>query len=839
MAKHPSKTCFHCHNAIAPGVFIAVQRTTEAVDHVCCYGCKAVAELILGQGLGRFYQYLDTPLPRPDEVSDAQDMALSVYDRDDLLAELAEARLVKASDGSEKTLLDIRLSIRGITCAACVWLIENAMRTVPGVESCLVNLGSHEAQLEWYQDEVPLSTLLSRMRRLGYEAIPLTAEIQEAELKKNQRTDLLRIGIAGIGAMQAMMLAIPTYFGMLDVSGETMLTFFRMAALFIATPVVFFSAQPFFAGAKRSLINTFRTRQVGQLTMEVPVALAMALAYGSSLMITWQGGDEVYFDSVCMFTFFLLLGRFFENKARLKMVHESARLSQQRFVLYERLDSATLRLKDQVLVRDMQVGDVIRLGSGQLIPFDGEICSTDSTPGQSYHVNEAALTGEFRPQRKRPGDSVLSGSVVVDTPVPARVVRVGSDSFLSTVDRLVNRALSERPAVARLADRVGGIFVFGVLVVTSLVFAFWYWYDPDAPLRAFEIALSVLVVTCPCALALATPTALTSATNALRRLGLIVTRGHTIETMARVDTIVFDKTGTLTYGHLSLRSEIDPVQLQLAADLAAHSEHPVSRALAKAAEGHSTSRLQAGSRFEAVRVVPGSGVEGKLDGVVYRLGNAEFVAELLRADSLPQSDGEHTEAWLVGATSPAVCTRFEFDDEIRPESPEVISRFNIDLHHDCRMMSGDRPGPVHRVAEALGIRQALAGCSPDDKLAAVQRLQDDRVVAMIGDGINDLPAMAAAHVSIAMHEASDLAQVKADALLGAGRLAALPAAFLHARKTLKIIRQNLGWALGYNAIALPLAMAGLVPPWAAAIGMSLSSLIVVFNAMRLNRISPA
>lgn len=858
---HPER-CFHCSADIPPSLDIRLDSQLAAnagaalVDSgrfdaeqpaFCCYGCKAVAELILSTGLGRFYQHLDAPLQRPNETA-GEDPSLSVYDREDLLSELASS----IGSGVESDHYSIRLSLTGITCAACVWLLEHAVGSMPGVSTCLINLSTHEAHIDWHQDTVRLSQLIGKIRQLGYDAAPFGDDEQAKTLRKQQRTDLLRLGLAGIGTMQAMMLAIPIYTGLLELSGPAMLEFFRIASVVIATPVVFFSARPFFDGAKRSLLNALRLRSAQHLTMDVPVALAIALAYSASLLITWRGGNDVYFDSVCMFTFFLLLGRYFEQRTRLKMAQDSARISQRRFVLYQRVDPATLRPLDEVLLRDMAPGDVILLKGGQLIPFDGEVCAandgyagTDRSAG-IYHVNEAALTGEFAPQSKRTGEKLMSGSVVIDTPVPARVGSIGGDSYLSTIDRLVNRALSERPEIARLADRISGIFVSVVLLVTVLVYIFWLLHDPSQPLHAFEIALSVLVITCPCALSLATPAALTSASNALRSLGFIITRGHTIETLARVDTAVFDKTGTLTYGRLSLRSQLSDLELQLAAMLGAHSEHPVSRAVCAAAEAEAAATAL--PDIDSVTVTAGDGVAARLDGGEARLGRREFALAIVDeaqreheiAAAQPQLEGnEQTEVWLVCRSDSLNMIRcLLFDDELRQESPEVIKQMQQALGIDCHLISGDRSQSVASVAAACGITTSNAACTPDMKLSELQTLNQSGITAMIGDGINDLPAMACAHVSIAMHEASDLTRIKADALLGAGRLGALPAAFSHARLTLRIIRQNITWALMYNALALPLAIAGFVPPWLAAIGMSLSSLLVVCNAMRLRKITP-
>ena len=795
--------CFHCsepvtaHNAIVPD-------PDKPHQAFCCHGCKAVFETIHQEGLNGFYDFRTAPAVTPRSLSDTDLERLRELDHP-----VAQESFVSPVKGG----LEAQLLIGGITCAACIWLLENHLSRYPGVESFTINHTTQRARLVWSPDRTRLSDLLIAVHELGYTASPYHADDAEVALKAENRSAIIRLLVAGIGTMQSMMLAVPLYFEMINEVTPEFTQLFRWFSLLVATPVVLYSARPFF-------VNAFRDLRVRHFTMDVPVAIAIGLAYVASAWVTVFGGDEVYFESVCMFTFFLSLGRYIETRARYRAGLTGKALGNYQPRIATLVEGDETRV---VPAHQLSVGDRIRLKPGETLAVDGIIVHGRST------LNEAALTGEYLPESHAPGDEVFAGSINGESPLEVEVSRTGSRTRLSGILRILDRVQSEKPRVARMADRIAGVFVSRVLVIAPLVWIGWWLAGAD---NAFDITLSVLVVTCPCALSLATPTALTSATLTLRRLGFLPTRGHTLETLGEIDTVVFDKTGTLTEGRLhllgtrtfgSLSSE---QVLAIAAGLERHSEHPIAQVFANMGS-------------EAVSGVDnhlGEGLTGVWQGHRVAIGHRDFIARQCLTEPPVTPDDRGIDLWLSVDGQAMAC--FLIDDRVRSEAREAVQTLQS-RHIETIMLSGDRSGHVDRVARELGIDQAIGGASPEDKLAHLQSLgREKRRIMMVGDGLNDLPSMAGAAVSVAMGSATDLTQLRADAVLLSGNLSLLVRAIDVSRDTRRIIRQNMMWALGYNLMALPLAAAGLVPPWLAAIGMSLSSLVVVLNALRLSRERP-
>ncbi|KAA1174936.1 heavy metal translocating P-type ATPase [Marinobacter salinexigens] len=790
--------CFHCGEP-ASGEPPIILELDGKEQHFCCQGCKAVCETIHHEGLTGFYALRTESAVTPRELTASEEARLRELDHP-----LVQQSFVAPVKGGQEA----QLLIGGITCAACIWLLENHMKQQPGVQAFSVNHTTQRARLVWASDQTTLSNLLIAIHELGYTARPYQPDEAEQALKAEHRSMLIRLTLAGVGSFQSMMLAFPLYFDMITEVDPQFVTFFRWFSLLIATPVVFYSARPFFRNARRDL-------QSRHLTMDVPVAIAIGLAYAASAWVTVFGGDEVYFESVCMFTFFLLLGRFIEVQARYRAGLTGNALAGFHPTVAARVNGENT---DIVPAHDIVAGDIIRVRPGETLPVDGKIVSGHST------LNEAALTGEYLPESRGPGDTVHAGSINGENPLDIRVVRAGAKTRLSGILRVLDRVQSEKPKVARMADRMAGKFVGRVLILAPVVWIGWWLAGAD---NAFDITLSVLVVTCPCALSLATPTAITSATVKLRRLGFLPTRGHTLESMNDVDTIVFDKTGTLTKGELSLVGQETTgthdaeTCLRLTAGLERHSEHPIAKVFRD---------------FPAADVTGvinhlGGGLSGCLDNKNYFVGHKPFVAEHVKqpAPELPPHEG--MEIWLATDSEWLAC--FRLDDQPREDAAAAIQALQ---HEGIRtiLLSGDRSGHVASIAERLGIETAIGEASPEQKLSVLEQLRaEGRHIMMVGDGLNDLPSMAGAGVSVAMGTAADLTQLKADAVLLNGQLLQIVEALKTSLKTRRIIRQNLIWALVYNLCALPLAAAGMVPPWLAAIGMSVSSLIVVLNALRL------
>jgi len=784
--------CFHCDEAIPAGVDISVRLGGESRP-VCCAGCKAAAEFIRDAGLSDYYRFRDAPAPRPEALPDD---AWVTYDRPEI-----QARLV-ATTGAHSS---INLLLEGVRCSACTWLIERRLERVAGVVDVAVNPATGRGRVEWQAGEARLSTLLRTIQGLGYRPHVLGVTDTLEVAVRERRQALKRLFIAGLGMMQVLMFAVAMYAGAFEGMDPFLRRFLRLVSMIVATPVLVYSGRPFLEGAWRNL----RARQLG---MDVPVAIALVLAYGASTLNTFLGRGEVYFDSVTMFVFLLLLGRFAEMSARHQAGSTSDALLRLQPVSATRLRGST---SERVPVADLAVGDRVLVPAGETFPVDGLLAEGRST------ADESLLTGESAPVEKQAGDSVIGGSVNVGQPVRMTVTAVGHDTVLAAVVRLLERAQTERPGIARLADRWASWFVALVLLAAAVVAGAWLVVDPPG---AFEATLAVLVVTCPCALSLATPTAITASTAALARGGLLITRADALEALAQATRVVVDKTGTLTVGHPEVvgcerLGTVAPGQcLAIAAALEQSSAHPIARAF----------RTVPGPLPHAsgVSVHPWRGVEGRVDGRPTRIGRRDFVAEICPTRELPDAGlylGREGE-WLaaIGITDP-----------LQPGAVQAVRRL-AELGLPTEIASGDHPAAVAAVAAATGVARHHSRLAPEDKVELVRRLEHQgESVVMIGDGVNDAPVLAAANVSIAMGAGASLAQTSADAVLMGQDLRAVPGAIEVARRTVAVIRQNLAWAAAYNLAALPLAAFGLIPPWAAAIGMSASSLLVVANALRL------
>lgn len=770
---------------------------------MCCIGCTAVAKAIVDGGLESFYQHRTSASRKPEDLVPEQLRRLDLYDQPKIQESFVEREDAMMRSAS--------LILEGITCAACVWLSERHVQELDGVAEFSVNYSTHRARVRWDDNQLHLSDILRAIAAIGYVAHPFDPGRQEALQKRERSNALRRLVIAGLGTMQVMMLAVPLYAGDASDLEESMRTFLRWVSMVLTIPVVLYSAQEFFRGAWRDL-------KLHRLGMDVPVSLAIGGAFAASVWSTLTGGSDIYFESVCMFTFFLLTSRYLEMGAR----HRAGQAAEE---LVRMLPATATRvangLEEVVAVAELVPGDRLRVRPGETVPTDGVIAAGRSS------VDESLLTGESLPRLREIGDPLVGGSVNVESPLEMSVTRVGEDTVVSGIVRLLDRAQAEKPRAAMLADRVAGWFVAGILLVASAVAMWWWNADPD---RAFAITLSVLVVTCPCALSLATPVAITAATGALTRRGLLTTRGHALETLARATHLVFDKTGTLTKGLLTL-VDVDvragfgrERALSVAAALERHSEHPVARVLTEAGDGISTA--------EAVTAVPGEGLEGEIDGARYRIGNPRFAADL--SGTTAPEPGDTGTLVALGDEQGIVAT-YRLSDELRADAAGAVADLR-NLGLSVGLLSGDAEPAVRQVAGQLGIHDYVANAKPHDKLDHIRELQaDGGVVAMVGDGVNDAPVLAGSNVSVAMGSGAQIAHASADLVMLSEHLAHLAAGIGMARRTVRIIRQNLTWALLYNLAALPLAAAGLVAPWVAALGMSASSLVVVVNALRLRR----
>ena len=806
--------CFHCGEPVPPGAkyFILYEGNNQPA---CCIGCQAVGQTIIDSGNADYYR-LRTDMPKTAEAALEELKNLKLYD----LPEVQNS-FVK-SEGDDGQIREANLILEGIVCAACVWLNERHLHQLPGVLAADINFSTHRARVRWDANRIQLSDILKSIQDIGYLAYPFDAGRQEELFRKERNTAIRRLAIAGLGMMQVMMYAVPAYMADEGTMTSDIEALMRFASLMLTTPVVFYSAWPFFQGAWRDL----KLKRAG---MDVPVALGVGAAYLASIYGTFIGSAEVYFDAVTMFVFFLLTGRFLEMSAR-KSSAEAAES------LIKLIPAAAMRLpgypqtreEEMVAAVRLMAGDHVLIGPGESFPADGSVVEGASS------VDESLLTGESLPVSKQANSPVIGGTINLESPLVVRVEKVGPDTVLSGIVRLLDRALAEKPRMAQIADRVAGWFVFSLLLVAASVAGIWYWVDAS---RAFWITVSVLVVSCPCALALATPAALTAALGRLTRLGLLSTRGHALETLAHATDFVFDKTGTLTTGKFSLL-DMEVVQthrtdrqqvLAFAHALEQGATHPVAAALREAAGVAAGVSIVAADKLS---YIPGQGVSGQIEGRIYRLGAPGFLGDA------PAQGRFSVGASLVGlADESGVLAWFALGDALRPQARQLID----DLKHlgvRLHLYSGDRDANVQAMARELGIDDAHGDLLPEDKLAAVRKMQQaGAIVAMTGDGVNDAPVLAQAQVSIAVDQGAEAAQAAADMVLLSSEIGRLADGVKLARKAQGVIRQNLAWSIFYNMIAIPAAAMGYVTPWMAGIGMSLSSLLVVLNAMRLSRIS--
>ncbi len=768
---------------------------------MCCPGCQAVAETIVQNGLEHYYRHRSEAANNPRQLPQALPDELALYDRRDVQQPFVE----QSGEWRETSLL-----IEGISCAACGWLIEKHLAALPGVAEAHLNLSNHRLRVRWSANALPLSELLGEVRRIGYAAHPWQADAAAEQLTRENRRAMRQLGVAGLLWMQVMMASMATWpeFNV-DLSPE-LDSILRWVSLFLTTPIVFYCCGQFFRGALRDL----RTRH---LSMDVSVSLAIGGAYAAGIWSTVMGHGELYFDAVGMFALFLLSGRYLERRARERTAAATAQL-------VKLLPASCLRLDEQghsqrILLSELQPGDRVLVPPGALLPADGQVLA-----GQSS-VDESLLTGEYLPQPRSAGDAVTAGTLNVEGPLTVEVQALGDATRLSAIVRLLERAQGEKPRLAEIADRVAQWFLLIVLVVAAIVGVVWWQLDAS---RAFWVVLALLVATCPCALALATPTALTTATGTLHKLGMLLTRGHVLEGLEQIDTLIVDKTGTLTEGRLTLRA-VQPLGdldgdtcLALAAALESQSEHPIARAF-----GHATAPV------EALQNVPGLGLEGVVEGRRLRIGQAEFVSAL-SASPTPAINGEQGQ-WLLLGDEQGPLAWFVLDDRLRDDAPALVEAAR-GRGWQILLLSGDSSPMVGEVARQLGIDQARGGLTPDAKLAILRDLQrQGRRVLMLGDGVNDVPVLAGADISVAMGSASDLAKTSADAVLLSNRLTSLVDALRLARRTRTIIIENLAWAGLYNGLVLPFAALGWITPIWAALGMSASSLLVVLNALRLGK----
>lgn len=801
MASCCSKKCFHCKGQL-PQTPIRVD-VSDTTLLTCSEQCAETTRNIAHAGLMSFYEHRSEPATTSDERQRPV-TSWESFERPAVMRQFVR------DAGNEEKIAD--LLIQGVHCAACTWLIENSLGRRAGVRSIEVNPVTTRAALRWNPAQIGLAELLEEIARLGYTPVPFTEQAIHAATDKDARLALRRLLLAGLGMMEVSGYAVAMYAGAFQGMDPSIHEFFRLISMLVATPVVLYSGAPFFAGCWRAMKSR-------RMTMDVPVGLAIAAAYFASVWNTFTGSGEVYFDSATMFVFFLSGTRYLEAAGR----HRAFDLTH---ALAQHIPSTTVRLRDtgreEVGVLELEQGDVVLVPKGSAFPADGILLDSGA------EIDESMLTGESIPVLRQSGDTVAAGTLNAGcNALRVSVDRIGSDTVLAQIGRLVMQASNERPELLQLTDRVASVFVSAVLLIAVVTAIVWWQLDPA---QTFPIILSVLVVTCPCALALATPAALTVATTVLARRGFLIRRGQALDALAKVNHMVFDKTGTLTENALQIERTVAgkdigaEAALNIAAALEASSAHPIARAFRSQANITPAHELQH---------IPGGGLEGRVDGQIFRIGTAEFAGALNAAHGNELRVSNPNIRTIYLGSQAGLLARFEIAEKLRVGTPALLHHLQA-LGIQSTIASGDHPAVVRALANRIGASDCHGGMLPEQKLALVQELQSrGEIVAAVGDGINDSPVLAGANVSIAMGNGTSIAQHSADCIWLGNQLSGMESAFLMARRTMGVVRQNIVWALVYNLTAIPLAVGGLLDPWMAALGMSLSSLLVMLNALRL------
>ncbi len=810
MHSNQTGSCFHCGLPIPPDAAFHA-RLEEIERDFCCLGCQSVSSAIYEAGLQGYYQRTPEGVllgPPPEPPKDVE-----IYDFDEVQQEFTSC---------SGDIRDIHLLVEGIHCAACVWLIERGLQRAPGVLSANVNLAAKRLHLRWDNTRSKLSDLIRALARIGYAAVPYDPESAEGAIKKANRAMLFRLFFAGFAMMNMMWISIALYSG---ANRDEFRQFFHWMGLLLATPTLFYSGYPFFRGALGGLRG-------GRLTMDLPIAIGLSVTYAYSLYvtITHSAVGEVYFDTVTNLTFVFLIGRYLEGMFRHQAVSATKRLME----LQPRVAIVMRDGREQMTpIRGVKVGDHVLIKPGYKVPVDGVVLEGHSA------VDEAMLSGESAPVGKSAGAQVYAGTVNSSGALLVEVRALVQDSALSRIIRLVEEAQSSKAPIQRIADRIVPWFVLVTLICASLTFFFWNSQDFEIALMA---ATSVLIITCPCALGMATPMSIAVASGLGAKHGILVKNGLVLETLSKVTHFVFDKTGTLTEGKMSVaevhtalgNAEADV--LRIAAAVERYSEHSVARAIVAHAELQQLPyRNIPVSGFHATA---GMGVEAVMTGEAVLLGSAGWLAlqgvaanEALHAQA-QQLEGRAMSCVYVAQNGKHIAI-IALADKLRADAQQLVDELRA-AGIGMTLLSGDRRPVAEAVARQLGGMEVIAEVLPQDKDQVIRRLQQGgAVVAMVGDGINDAPALIRADVGIALGSGTDVSVESADIVLMHNELDKVRQATHLSRRTLLTIKQNIGLSFVYNVIMVPLAMMAKVSPLVAAISMPISSLIVIGNAARI------
>ena len=719
------------------------------------------------------------------------------------------------SVNKDDTRWESHIVIEGMHCAACAFKVENTLKPLPGVVEVSVNATSGHAKIIWQSNLIKPSLWASGIYKAGYQAFPASDLLHQDARKKTQRQALWRLLVAGFCMMQVMMFSVPTYMAIPGEMTSNMKGLMEWASWVITLPVMLFSCGPFF----KSALNDLKTKQI---SMDMPVSLGILIMFVVSTAATFDPngllGKEVYFDSLTMFVFFLLTGRWIELKMRDKTAGALD-------VLMRRMPRMVNRVNpdgsiEKIPANLLQVGDTVEVKPGEAFPADGQIVMG------STNADEALLTGESAAIRKSIHAKIIAGSFNLTNPVHMQVELVGQETRYAKIVHLMEKASTDKPRLALMADRIAKHFLW-IVILLALSVGIYFWQFDHA--KAIVAAVAVLIVTCPCALSLATPAAMLSMSGFLARQGILVQKMQALEALTQINTVVFDKTGTLTNDQIFIekiftnKKITEKEALVIASSLSTSSLHPVSKAFMNAGE------IDTSLKIEKIEEVSGGGLLAKTSLGYFKLGSLTFCDlkgnefDHLKEEQL-QVHLMHDDDWVAS---------FMMTESIKEDALKSIEA--LKQHHlNIEILSGDKLSSVKKVADQLSIQNIKGQCSPEDKLRHIQLLQSQHSkVLMVGDGLNDGPVLAFAHASIALGQGAPLSQAQSDFIILKGELRLIPQLIEEAKRTMKIIKQNLVWAALYNLICIPLAVMGFLPAWLAGLGMALSSLFVILNAARL------
>ncbi len=785
--------CTHCRLEFSQDVMIK-----DGENFFCCKGCQGIYHLLSDEGLDSFYDKVgETKLAPPTkQYEDSQNYNTPAF---------YERFVTFNEDG----FAEVSLVIEGIHCAACVWLNEKALQKMEGVVDVNINFTTNKAHITWADEVVKLSSIIDMIRAIGYDAFPYDASIQEDRANAQRKDYYLRMAVAGFSLMNMMSISFAQYHGYFSGISDDIVTILNVGEWVLATPVLFYSGWVFFKGAYFGMKNRI-------VNMDILVATGAVLTYLYSIYITVLGLGEAYFDSVTMIISFVLFGKFLEVLSK-----KSAADTMD--VMSKHLPTEVNIIADGVVksvgVNDVKVGDIIELHSGEKVALDGVLLEGEGS------FDESSLTGESVPISKKVGDKIISGTISIDATIRYEAKKDFAHSTISNLIAMLENSMSKKPRIEQLANRLSEYFSSTILIFSLLTFIVWWFWPHDFD-TAFMVGISVIIIACPCALALATPVATLVGLGLGAKRGILFKEAAQIETMANIDVVVFDKTGTLTQGRpevVNVHWLDKSVDKKLINALCKSSKHPISRGVTEYLDIDEVLEL------DEINTLTARGMVGRYKTEVLLGGSKELMQEKKLTCKVDTSSNSS----FYFAIDGEIKAVFELKDSLKKDAKETILYLkNQGL--ESIILSGDHEGVVKEIASELGIKTYQSGMSPKSKAAYIENLQSqDKKVMMIGDGVNDILALAQADIGIAMGSGSDIAIDVSDVILMHDSLTSLKEAYKISKTTYRLIKQNLALSLVYNAITIPLAMGGYIIPLVAAVSMSISSLLVVANSMRI------